>query len=491
MSVDLSDAMAYLWRSADLRYKLDDLQLSIRDTINRTSAKKACILSSRQIGKSYWICTHALEYLARNKGMIARIVAPTLKQCNDIVNDNLARIILDAPEGFIERRRSDYRWNVCGNSSLRLGASERANVDSNRGGNASLVVYEELGFVSSADASYCVNSVLGPQLLRSNGIELFVSSPSEDPDHYMHTVILPECEELGTAFRFTVFDSPSITPVQILAAMTRSGCVTTQSFEGELLEGRMNSRNVQELAAMHGSVLSDAFLREYLAMIIRPTTLMVVPPFDPGRHVQKYQLPIRPRWLVSIDWGGVRDKTVAIVHGYEFLTNKDLIDDEQVWEPNTSTTEIVRGLKKWDAEYDITARWADVPGQLQVDLQAEHNYQVQIPQKSDWLASVNSMAVKFAQDQILINPRCDFLCRSLRAGMFNRTRTDFERSEHLGHCDALAALMYAIRMANRENPYAADMQFAPNMYIPDHRRAVEGDIGDLGQALNPKRFGRF
>ena len=461
MDKDLVEQARYhLWRTGDLRYKLDSLQIEIRETVNRISAKKVCILSSRQIGKSYLIMVLVIEYLIRNPGRIARIVCPTLKQANDIVNDNLARIILDAPPGFIERRRSDFRWQLENGSSLRLGALERANVDSNRGGNASLVVYEEVGFVSGADFIYGANSVLGPQLLRSNGAELFVSSPSEDPDHPLHTAVLPECEALGTSFRYTVFDSPSITDEMIQEAARRCG-----GFE------------------------TDAFKREYLAQIIRPSSLMVVPGYDEKMHVQRYVLPVKVRWIVSIDWGGVRDKTVALLHGYDYLTNRDIIHAEQVWEPNTGTVEIVRGLKIWDEQYTIEAHWADVPGQLQVDLANEHNYQVQLPQKSDWLASVNSLAVKFTQNLILIDPSCTFCMASFRAGMFNKTRTDFERSDRLGHCDAIAAAMYAVRMADRENPYTDDTQYSPNFFIP--AKAPEAEVLDLGNALNPKRFGKY
>ncbi len=449
----------FMWRSGDLRWKLDELQLRIRDTVNRINAKKACILSSRQVGKSFWASSYALEYLAKNPGKIARIVAPTLKQCNDIVNDNLSRILSDAPAGFIERRRSDYRWEFSNGSSLRMGALERANVDGNRGGNASLVIYEECGFVTAEDFTYGINSVLGPQLLRSQGVELFVSSPSEDPDHPLHTQVLPECMSLGTAFRFTVFDSPSITREMIEEAARRCGGYDT-----------------------------DAFRREYQAEIIRPSTLMVIPGYEPSRHVRQYTPPVECHWHVTIDWGGVRDLTVALLHTYDYMTNTDLVWDERVWAANTPTSTIVRDLKVWDQSYNIHSRWADLPGQLQVDLGHEHGYEVQIPQKSDWLASAQAMSVKFSTDKIMIHPRCEFLQKSCRAGMFNKNRTDFDRSPELGHCDALAALMYAIRSQNRDNPYErAHARGAENFFFipkPD-------EITDLGSALNPTRFGRF
>src|SRR5690606_21319482 len=112
----------------------------------------------------------------------------------------------------------------------------------------------------------------------------------------------------------------------------------------------------------------------------------------------------------------------------------------------------LRGLMEWEHHYEISNRWADVPGQLQVDL-AEQNYIINLPQKSDWKASVNAMSVRFSTQKIKIHPRCVFLRKSCRAGMFNKNRTDFERTPELGHCDALAALMYAVRSQDKTNPY--------------------------------------
>lgn len=448
----------FMWREGDLEWKLDSLQASIRNTIHAKHAKAACILSSRQIGKSYLISTMAIEWLLRqHKFKIARIVAPTLKQCADIVADNINPICADAPAGLIERIKSEYRWKV-GKGELRLGALERAHVDGNRGGNASLIIYEECGFVKADDFNYGVNSVLGPQLLRTGGIEMFISSPSEDPEHPLHTDVLPRCAELGTAFRFTVYDSPSLTPALIREAMERCGGEDT-----------------------------DAWKREYLAQIIRPSSLIVIPSYDEQIHVKAFGDPLACKWHVTVDWGGVRDKTVALLHTHEYGAATDLIADERVWPANTPTSSIIDGLRALAGGREIHRWTADVPGQLQVDLQSAYDLEVTLPQKSDWQASVNAMSVKFSTQKILVHPRCLFLRQSCRGGMFNKTRTDFERSDALGHMDALAALMYAVRTQDRENPYYAKEPSRDRYFIvkgPDEEL-------DLATTLSPKAFGNF
>lgn len=452
----LEDIQAFMWRVGDLEWKLDSLQASIRNTIHKKKAKSVCILASRQIGKSYLASTMAIEWcLRQGKSKIARIVAPTLKQCADIVADNLGPICGDAPAGLIDRSKSEYRWRI-GKSELRLGALERAHVDGNRGGNASLIIYEECGFVKGDDFNYGVNSVLGPQLLRTGGIEFFISSPSEDPEHPLHTTILPRCAEAGTAFRFTVYDSPSLTPELITEAMRRCGGENT-----------------------------DDWKREYLAQIIRPSSLVVIPSYDETQHVSQFHEPLACKWQITIDWGGVRDKTVALLHTHEFVHDTDLIVDERVWAANTPTSEIIKGLRELAADREI-ARWsADVPGQLQVDLQSAYDLPVSVPPKSDWQASINAMSVRFSTGKIKIHPRCLFLRQTCRAGHFNRQRTDFERSESLGHMDALAALMYALRTQDRENPYTHTGLPRDRYFVV---AAPEEDM-DLAEALNPKVFG--
>lgn len=483
-----------MWYMGDLRWKLDALQNSINDTVNSTQAKKIAILSSRQIGKSYWAVGHALSFAARNPGKIVRIVAPTLKQCQDIVQDNLAPICVDAPKEFITARKSDYRWELWNGSSLRLGALERAYVDGNRGGNASLVIYEECGFVKGDDFSYGVNSVLGPQLLRSNGREIYVSSPSEDPDHPLHTLVMPECTGLGTFFCYTVFDSPSIKPEQIIEAMRRSGCKVPQELEYAITNKLVTTATFDFWVMKTGAVITEAFQREYMARIIRPVTLMVIPDYDERRHVAVFDLPVRTHLEVTIDWGGVRDMTVALLHTYDYMSNMDLVWEEKVWPANTATSTIVQELKQWDKDYYLTMRWADVPGQVQVDLNETYNYTISIPQKSDWMASVNQCAVKFATDRIKIHPRCEFLRKTCRAAMFNKQRTDFERTADLGHCDGIAALMYAIRSQNRSNPYGAQQANLDNYFV----RPVKDDEVEFADAVSPaagwasqRTFGAF
>lgn len=424
----LTEAIAgEAWKRGLLEYKLDDLQKKILKDIDSSKSKKVLILSSRQIGKSYFSCVFALQHLIRNSGKIARICAPTIEQAAMIVEDNLAKIIEDAPKGFINRKKSSLRWDLANGSSLRLGGLKRSNVDSNRGGNADLVIFEESGFTTPADFTYAVNSVLGPQLLRSAGTELFISSPSEDPEHPLHIKVLPEAKSLNSVFRYTVYDSPSINQHQIDQAIKRSG-----------------GKN------------SEAFRREYMAEIIRSTSMSIVP-FEFDKHVKEFPFPDKKHhtYSITVDWGGVRDKTAGLLTTYDHKTNKLICVDEITYEPNTPTATIVAGIRELEKKWDLSVEciYADCSGQTSVDLNNYHDITIVSPAKNDWLASVNNMGSEFHAENIIIHPRCDLLIKTCYSGMFAKNKKDFARSELLGHCDALAALMYAVRAQSKDSPY--------------------------------------
>lgn len=490
--VDLSrsEVLDGVWRRGNLQWKLDSLQRSITYTVRiNPGANKICLLSSRQIGKSYWAVAYAIEFLIKNPGKIARIIAPTRGACEDIVNDNLSLIIQDSPEGMIRRVRSEMRWNLSNGSSLRIGALERAHVDGNRGGNASLIIYEECGFVKGDDFTYGVDSVIGPQLLRSKGTEIFVSSPPLDPDHPLVKKIKPECEVLGTFFQYSVFESPTITPEQIIICAERSGCLVTNDLADMIRDGIITAENIIAYAKVTGSILSESFMREFLALIIRSKIMTVVPNFIDGYpHIQSFDNPTHCWWQVVIDWGGVKDHTAALLQTYEYLSKTHLTRSECIFPPNTSTPDIVAGLREWEEKSgkNIAVRWADVPGQTQVDLKSL-GYDINLPQKSDWLASVESMAAKYTQNRAIVHTDCHFTIKSLRSGMFNKAKTDFDRTEEIGHCDALAAMMYGFRMQNISSPYVYQ-NMSSNTFHAKHDTPSDQL---LAEALSPRAFGKF
>lgn len=445
-----------LWRRGDLSWKLDPHQLEIHEYLITNNAPEILFFCARQFGKSFLNLIIAIEYCLKNRNSIVRIAAPTLKQCASIVDDNLNIIIQDAPPGLITRHKTAYRYNFINGSSLRLGSIERSNVESLRGGNAKLIVCEEGGFVNSDDYKYALNSVIAPQLLRSSGQLIHVTTPSNEPDHYIHVEILPKCDLTNTVIQRTIYDNSALNDDQISKAM-----------------------------ALCGGEQSEAWRREYLCEIVRSLNLVCVPEWHDS-YVSEFEIPAFAKTLTTIDTGGVQDKTVALVLYYDFIKGITCVIDERTFGANTDTQTIFNEIKLMEAYYpQISSRYADASGQLLIDINKSHGYSAQLPLKDNWEAALNDLRVRIGQGKVLVHPRCKLLIATLKGGTFNKARTDFARTQALGHMDALAALLYGNRMLDRTtNPFPLQ-QLDPSKYWQKPEMRQTTSLDKAAALLNP------
>lgn len=421
---EYADRVYAAWHTGDLSYKLHEGQRPIYAQIENLKTQEALLLISRQFGKSFLTCVYAIAYCIKNPYSFVKIAAPTLKQAADIVSDNLDPICADAPKGFVRRYKSYYRWNI-GTSQLRLGVLERAHVDSLRGGNAKLIICEEGGFVRSEDYQYAVTSVIGPQLLHSKGQLIHVTTPSIDPMHYIHTEVLPKCSLEGSLFRHTIYENP-----------------------------RLSEEQIQKAIDLCGGEDTLAFRREYLVEILRDPTRVVIPEWNNSLVLENPSFE-HCFYQVSIDFGGVKDKTVALLYTYDFEKSRLVVLDERVFDRNTDSSTIMYGIKQMEEGKTIKQRHADAPGILLIDLQNKHDYYCMPTPKDDFHAGINALRVAMGQGRIFVSSRCPFTILTLSSALFNKTQNDFERTEILGHADALAALIYAWRVCDKSNPYPA------------------------------------
>jgi hypothetical protein len=444
------------WRlmaRGNFNFLLHDTQREIAKIIG-ASGNECLIFCSRQLGKSFFIIVYAISHiLTYGRKTIVRVFSATENQVRDIVADNLDLITRLTPPGMITRKKSDNRWVVGRHGGeIRLGPLAAAHVDGKRGGNASLIILEEPGFVKSDELRTAVGSVINPQLLRSSGKLVHVTTPSADPAHYIHQIVLPRCEATGSIARYTIYDNPQLSEAQIQTAKER--CTTDEEWR-----------------------------REYLCEIVRSEHSTVIPEFDNAAHTRELPIPAYAYWQTVLDMGGTRDKHAGLMTYNDFDNDRLVIEDEIFLSPNTPTAEIVAKT----TEMEQQARWldgkprrvSDSPGQVLVDLRAS-GFMVRAPEKESgsWEAGINAVRGAFARGQIVINPRCHWLRRTLEYGQYNKTRTDFERTEELGHLDLIAALMYAWRHRVKANPY-------PDIpaYARRESHYIAKDTRDRGSAL--------
>jgi len=347
----------------------------------------------------------------------------------DIANDNLAVIQRLAPEGWIKRYKTERRWIFENDSQLRIGSLEEP--DATRGRNCNLIIIEEGAAACSSDQfQYAVSSVIGPMLLRSkNWRMIHITTPSKDVNHIIHRELIPKLSAKDAIARFTIHENPQLSPEQITEARER--CLTEEDWE-----------------------------REYMVKIVRYTSLTVVPEFEEGEHVfEDYKVPPHAHWTIGLDIGGVRDKHGLVLGFYDFENDLEVITDERLLPVNSSLEEIADAVRELEAQVPkghtcVTA--ADAPGQVRIDL-SNHGIATFFPEKKkgSFEAGVNFVRRRFKQGQLVVAARCKNLRNALLYGQFNKQRTDFARTEELGHCDMIAALIYKSRMQRTDNPYPA------------------------------------
>jgi hypothetical protein len=390
------------------------------------------------------------------------IVGPTIKQTVDIVYQGVRKIQQDAPTGLVRRSKSESRWYI-GDSELVVGGFDVQNSTRQRGKTIYKIYVEELVDSNPDDYDDAIKSDLGPALTHSEcGQIIYLTTPPKIPDHPFLMDTVPEATLSNSFFKYTIDDNAQLTEQQHMACVKRCG-------------GRE----------------SVEFQREYMCEVVRDKSVLVTPNFDKETHVDsRIKHPLHGFFQITTDWGGVRDKTCTLLHVYDYLTNKFLVLGESVQDANTATSTILVDITNLigDLPKEELAIIADVPGQLQVDLKNMHDWDVRLPAKDDWRSACNALDVAFANDHILIHPRCQFLIESCNSGMFNKTKTDFERTRALGHCDGLAALMYAYRTQNRDNPWPRRSKHRDRYFVMPH--AVEdSELKGVATAIQSKKFG--
>jgi len=416
-----------LWYAGDLRFLLHDAQKVIYDDFYRLNNRETILLCARRFGKSFLGLILCLEYAIKNPRTIVRFIPPEIKQAYGICLPNMGKLEQLWPTGLIQYVSSEKAWKIGRGSWLYLGGFD-SQKDASRGSEASFIVCDEAGFTNPEQYNYILKSVLKPQMLTTRGKMIILSTPSRIPSHPFMTETVSDAKLEGRLHKYTIYDNPMLDEDQIAEAKRDCGGEDTEDFK-----------------------------REYLCEVIRSASMSVLPRYSAERCIENFQLD--PHWYRAIigDFGGVTDLTVIHAIAYRYRSNCDgdvMFIDERVYDANTTTKEIVEGITELHKLYIKTSKapeqddtaYLDCPGQLQVDLNNQHNLNVRIPIKDEFHSGVNLINLYINQNRIKLHPRCKFTAMSFEAARFNDRRTDYIRNPVLGHCDAIASAIYGIRM---------------------------------------------
>lgn len=424
-----------LWKRGQLSFMLHKGQEEIYNNINSldSSTKEICLRISRRYGKTYLGLILALETCLRTPNAQVLIAAPSSKQASNIITPLLREIIQEAPKGLIRQLKSSLRWECSNGSQLILGGFDTAS-ESFRGLKANLVIVEEGGSTNPDNFLYITRNVLMPVLLSTNGRMIHIYTPAPTDQHPLHLIVEPKAIANNAFFTYDIHQCPLY-----------------------------NKRQISEMAEAVGGEHTHAWQTEFLCKISRESGKLAVPEFNIDSHTQQLEAPQYTNYWIAGDVGGIKDRSVFLLCCFDPYKNSTLILQEAHLPPNSTHKQIYDKIMLLSASKEIKQITLDAPGQTRAELAQNYNMLISFPKKQQNFFHPNLIQIREAltSKQLIIDKSCSLLIATLQGATFNNQRTDYERSEALGHADALAALIYA---------YQARL---PDVRLPDTRNQDE------------------
>lgn len=453
------------WSRGDLAWKLSPNQRVVYDAIRashsmfKSSAQRWYVLDiSRQFGKDFITALIVVETLlrARAAGRRGRFPygAPTRHAVFELLVPTLEQLFVDCPPDLLplELKDGTFRKSAV---SLTFDTGQRVVLvgldvapDRMRGPKSLGFAVSEAGFVNDLD--YVVEEVCLAQMLHvPDGFGILVSTPPRTPQHTWSTKWCAEAKRCGTYAHRTIFDNDMITKDQ------RDGYI-------EAL----------------GGLTAEKCRRELLAEHIPDETLVVVPEWPrvrgesdgfggyTGGIVIEREPPAYRDCYVAMD-PGISDLCAALFAYYDFTRDVLYIEDD--FAIDRANTEVVasmvrdteerrfKGVQAWNGNGmrdGVYKRVSDVDLRLVTDLNELHGLRFVTTRKDNRDAAINELRIRIQNKKIEIHPRCKTTIAHLDHAIWNKPRTQFERSGKFGHFDALAALVYLDRNVDRNrNPH--------------------------------------
>ena len=463
---------AKLWRAARLRYKLHSGQRDIYDHY-RTWEKQShearkrgesqngywprvyAINCGRRFGKDFMSLLIRLEDGLRNPGSTYTYATAYAKDIASIVLPLFDQLVEDCPESLKPLYRQSYQGTEAGlffpnGSIIRL-----VGIDTNPNG---LRGRASDGFTIS-EASYCdklkyvVTSVVMPQFMGHLAATLMLNStPSDEPAHPWKVDFVPDAITRGAYQHKTIFDNPRISPAER-----------------------------DEFISTLGGIDSEQCKRELLCIDVRSESRTVIPEFNAALHIMEWQAPEYYLGYTAIDPGS-RDLCAVVCAYYDFSAAKLIVASDWA-KRNASTAEIAKAVRDCETQafgesfYWDHDRWkmnpflrlSDTEPRLIHDLNVQHDLKVGSADKTDGKeASLNNLRNAFHQHRIIVLPTAQNSILHLEGAIWNAQRTDYVRSEVLGHCDIVDALKYLWRGVNQQMSPFPPYGVVLNRTVPLH-----------------------
>lgn len=461
-----SNSEAY-WRKGVLDLKLHLGQAEIEWAYQNGRGKLFVADCSRQIGKSHWLAKKAVETALQTPNSKGRVGTAFLSDLEQFIMPAFDFILDDCPKDMApiyKTQKSEYLFPHNGSKIRLVGLDRKPN--GLRGNKLNFVGVDEAGFVSRLN--YLYRSVLIPATTHVPDAKIILTSTQpETPDHEF----IGFCDRAaiaGAYVKLDVYQNPLLTKEQI-----------------------------DELAVECGGYDSTAFRREYLCERVVEEGRAILPEFNETFHVKQSPISVAHKYwnrLESID-SGVRDMTAVLFGYYDFARATLCIEGEFAIQGHKVTTKNIASLTKameaelkYGTEFPVYLRVADNDNLILIqDLGQDYDLHFAPTSKDNLQAMVNKVKIWFQNKRIEIHPRCVRLISACKAGIWDKHRKEFARSDIHGHYDLISALVYMVRnVPETVNP-------VPPFFMQDMSNVFSSSIdrgSDAASTLR-KAFGGF
>lgn len=425
----------------------------------------------RRLGKSDVSGRIASELcVAREDGRVYW-AAETGKQAGKIVSQVMPAILRHCPENLRPRwYKSDGMWVwPKTESQIHLaGCEDEAKADRLRGDGADLFIIDEAG--SIAPLLYVYRSIALWMVADRGGRIIMPSSPAKSPGHPFTLYGIEAESGRGGYARRTVYDS---------------------KWPQDLID---------ELAEECGGTDTTAWRREAMAEDVVDEERAIVSEFTKYED-QNYRDVERPQYFFPttvMDVGHSPSLTFVGFGYYDFA--KDIVVIEDELEIARVRTDVLaeQGMRKerelWNAYFEqmrdelpfrddlhsVQTRSSDVAPILLGDMEDRHGWAWGTVRKDDNEAAIQAMRVRAKRGGYAISSRCPRLRAHLKAGIWNRARTNYEFMDGFGHFDGVDMLKYFTRMVDTTtNPWPETAHGKDGNWFQGRPPPEDDDFGDL------------
>lgn len=396
------------WTRGALDYKLRPEQQLLKDVIDRSGRELVVPNIARKIGKTTTCVVYTLEQAIKSKNHV-RYSTAFLTDLQEFILPIFEMMLLDCPEYLRPRYKESKKCFFFPNGSVIKLIGIDKNPNGLRGNIIDILIVDEASFV--VNLTYLYRSIIIPATKNRPFKLIFPSTPPVSPEHFWAKELIPKAKARNTYIELTI-------------------------DADESLSAEERKRLIDEV----GGEDSPTAQREYFCKIIVDATRAVAPSFKKDMHVQSFEAE-HINWRIFGDQGA-KDKNPFLKVGYDHNTRKILFRSEYVPESRIPTPLIAEGYKKhFPEDYGLTL---DCPEQLRIDY-SDLGMPSSRPHKEDFASGLLQLNAALHNNQVLIHPDCSLLIATLEGGLLNPRRTDYERSEFLGHCDSAATFIYALR----------------------------------------------